>query len=117
VRRIVFETTKEQEAIEEEKRRIHKHNSSRLTNVRGGSSVQRVAEAEVDDEQASILHWKQQQKIIVGLHEFAKLCGVINNVDRYHHAIDHSGIRYERIGHYSQYYVEDAPVRSVCVKP
>src|SRR6266581_1453758 len=48
VRRIVFETTKEQEAIEEEKRRIHKHNSSRLTNVRGGSSVQRVAEAEVD---------------------------------------------------------------------
>jgi hypothetical protein len=109
VRRIVFETTSEREAVEEEKVRIARHRSPYFTNVQGGCGTRRAAKVEKDDKQVSVLYWMQQQKIIVGLYEFAKLCGVINNVDRFYHAIDHSGIRYERIDGYSQYYAEDAP--------
>lgn len=93
-RRIVFETTDEREAIREEKVRIARHLSPYLTNVQGGCGTRRVTKVEVekDERQASILHWMQRQKTIVGLHEFAKLCGVVNNVDRFYHVIDHFGM-------------------------
>lgn len=56
VRRIVFETTDEQEAMREEKARIAQHRSPYLTNVHGDCGTRRVAKVE-EKEQIIEPHW------------------------------------------------------------